>query len=69
VLHIATEHAQVGELIPLQERAAIQEDVLRLMLNSSAFAWAERLSRLRKGGRPAFSREVVRRALGNVEPR
>jgi predicted O-methyltransferase YrrM len=69
VLHIATEHAQVGELIPLQERTRIQEDVLRLMLGSSAFAWAERLSRLRKGGRPAFSRELVRRALGDVEPR
>jgi hypothetical protein len=39
------------------------------MLGSSAFAWAERLSRLRKGGRAAFSRELVRRALGNPEPR
>jgi hypothetical protein len=69
VLHIATEHAQVGELIPLQERTRIQEDVLRLMLDSTAFAWAERLSRLRKGGRPALSRELVRRALGDAEPR
>jgi hypothetical protein len=69
VLHIATEHAQVGELIPLQEHTRIQEDILRLMLGSSAFAWAERLSRLRKGGRPAFSRELVRRALGDAKPR
>jgi hypothetical protein len=68
VFHIAREHAQVGQLIALQERNAIQEDVLKLMLGSSAFAWGERLSRLRKGGRPVFSRELVRRALGEIDP-
>jgi len=68
VFHIAKEHAQVGELMALQERNAIQEDVLKPMLESSAFAWGERLSRLRKGGRPAFSRDLVRRALGDTDP-
>jgi hypothetical protein len=67
VLHIAREHAQVGKAIALQQRQAIQEDVLNQMLGSSAFAWGERLSRLRRGGRPLFSRELVRRALGDTD--
>jgi hypothetical protein len=56
---------EYGEIIDReQERRADQEQVLRGMLGSRAFAWGERLSRLRQGGRPAFSREQVRRALG-----
>ena len=47
-----------------RERRASQEHVLRAMLGSKAFAWGEWLSRLRQGGRPAFSREQVRRTLG-----
>jgi Methyltransferase domain len=46
-----------------RERDAERERLLRSMLDSRAFAWGERLSRLRKGGRPTFSREQVRRAL------
>jgi hypothetical protein len=54
-----------GEIIRQErERRASQERVLRAMLGSRAFAWGEWLSRLRQGGRPAFSREQVRRALG-----
>ena len=37
------------------------------MLDSRAFAVAERLSRLRQGGRPVFSREQIRRALGDQD--
>jgi hypothetical protein len=69
VYHLATQYVRRSEILALRERSSIYADVLRLMLNSRAFAVGERLSRLRKGGRPAFSREVVRRALGNVEPR
>lgn len=43
-----------------------QEDLLRAMLDSSAFGLAERASRIRQGGDPAFSREQVRRALGET---
>ena len=41
-----------------------QEELLRNMLNSRAFGVAERLSRFRQTGEPLFSREQVRRALG-----
>jgi small-conductance mechanosensitive channel len=41
-----------------------QKRLLRAMLGSRAFAVAERLSRLHQRGRPKFSREDVRRALG-----
>jgi hypothetical protein len=37
--------------------------LLTTMLQSKAFAVAERVSRLRQGGRPMFSREQVQRAL------
>ena len=61
-------HAQeLGEIEIMRrerERHAEQEQILRAMLASRAFAWGERLSRLRKGGRPTFTREQVRRALG-----
>jgi SAM-dependent methyltransferase len=44
-----------------------QENLLRAMLGSRAFAVAEQLSRLRGGGRPVFSRRQVRQALGDEE--
>jgi Methyltransferase domain len=60
-------HAQeLGEIEALRsqrQRHAEQERLLRTMLGSRAFAWGERLSRLRRGGRPVFSREEVRRSL------
>jgi hypothetical protein len=46
------------------EQRARQEQLLRRMLASRAFAWGERLSRLRRGGQPSFSRDDVRRAIG-----
>ncbi len=47
-----------------RQRHAQQEQLLRAMLDSRAFGWAERLSRLNQRGRPIFSREQVKRALG-----
>jgi hypothetical protein len=41
-----------------------QEEQLRAMLNSRAFTIGERIARVRGGGDPPFSREKVRRALG-----
>ncbi|MQA75098.1 MAG: class I SAM-dependent methyltransferase [Solirubrobacterales bacterium] len=52
-----------GERDRLAATAARQEDLLRRMLDSSAFGLAERVSRLRQGGRPMFSRDEVRRAI------
>ena len=42
-----------------------QQELLRNMLNSRAFAIAESLARIRSGGTPPFSRERIRRALGD----
>ncbi|MGH2963230.1 MAG: class I SAM-dependent methyltransferase [Solirubrobacterales bacterium] len=69
VFHLANEHVRRVESMGLRERLGIQEGVLRMMLGSRAFAVGEQLSRLRKGGRPMFSRDEVKRALGETEPR
>jgi hypothetical protein len=68
VLHLAQAHSRLAELWAAQERAARQERVLRRMLESSAFAVAERLSRLRVRARVApaqsvISKDEIRRAL------
>ncbi len=42
-----------------------QEELLRNMLNSRAFTIAERIARIRGRGKPPFSRERIRRALGD----
>jgi hypothetical protein len=70
VFHLAQAHTRLAELWAAQERAARQERVLRRLLESSAFAVAERLSRLRvrAGIAPAqsvISRDEVRRALAD----
>jgi len=51
------------ELEALRKRSAKQEAVLRRLLDSSAFAMAEKLSAVRQRGDPAFSRDEVRRVL------
>ena len=59
----------VAEFRGLQRIDAMRSDdyelqfLLSTMLESKAFAVAERVSRLRQGGRPMFSREQVERAL------
>jgi hypothetical protein len=64
VAHLLARGGQAREIARLRERDARQEKLLRTMLDSKAFALAERLSRLRQRGRPRFSREDVRRTLG-----
>jgi hypothetical protein len=49
------------------QRLREQEKLLRAMLGSRAFTFAEQLSRLHKRGRPVFSRQQVRRALGDED--
>jgi hypothetical protein len=68
ILHIAQEHALRVELWSMQERLARRDAVLRRLLESSAFAVAERLSRLRvrlgiAPSQSVISRKEVRRAL------
>jgi hypothetical protein len=52
--------AGIVDRVRLDQRDA----VLRSLLNSRAFTLAERLSRVRQGGTPVFSRAQVRRMLG-----
>jgi hypothetical protein len=68
VEHIAQEHALRVELWDARERQARMARVLERMLESSAFAVAEGLSRLRvrsgiAKGQPVISRREIRRAM------
>jgi len=70
VLHLASSHFQMVEAVKAQQRAARQEAVLRRLLDSSAFAVAERLSRLRVRAGIArdasvVSKDDIRRALSD----
>ena len=70
VYHLAESHIRQTEIWRLQERQKCQEAVLRRMLESSAFAVAERLSRLRKRAgigptQAVVSKEEIRRALAD----
>jgi hypothetical protein len=64
VTHLAARHKLARELEQARSRMAEQEKLLRPMLESRAFAVAERLSRLHKRGEPVLSRQQVKRALG-----
>jgi hypothetical protein len=62
----AERNARVIEKLRLaraEERLEAQQRLLRQLLESRAFALAERLSRVRQRGAPVFSREQVRRLL------
>ena len=70
VLHLARAHERLVALQEEQARRARQEALLRRLLESSAFAVAERLSHLRVRARVApsqsvISKEEVRRALAD----
>jgi Methyltransferase domain len=73
VQHIAGEHALRVALWAAQERQARYERIFRRLLDSSAFAVAERLSRLRvrAGIAPAqsvISKDEIRRAVSDPGP-
>lgn len=68
VLHLASSHVHLVEGQAARERAARQEQLLRRLLDSSAFSVAERLSRLRHRlgiakEASVVSKDDVRRAL------
>ena len=58
-----------GERARSPQRQREQAKLLRAMLGSRAFGVAERLSRLSQRGKPVFSRQQVRRALGDEDSR
>ncbi len=70
VAHLAARYGLVRDVESLRrinaeqaEQLGEQEKLLQAMLGSRAFALAERVSRLRQGGEPVFSREQVQRVL------
>jgi hypothetical protein len=65
VLHLASSHFQMVEAARHAQRNARKEELLQEMLRSRAFALAERLSWLHQRGKPAFTREAVRRLLSD----
>jgi hypothetical protein len=70
VYHLASSHVQMVEAARAHARLARQEAVLRRLLDSSAFAVAERLSRLRRRAGIAteasvISKDEIRRALAD----
>jgi hypothetical protein len=58
------EEARIAQVVN-RTRLNRQQELLRNMLNSRAFAIAERIARIRGGGNPPFSRKRIRRALGD----
>jgi hypothetical protein len=64
VAHLASAYIRARELEEERQRRAGLEELLYAILGSSAFALAERLARLRARGRPTYSRDQIRKALG-----
>jgi hypothetical protein len=69
VFHLAESHVNLVQAAQARQRQQRQEAVLRRLLESSAFAVAERLSRLRQRAgiareQSVVSKDEVRRALG-----
>jgi hypothetical protein len=62
VHHLAQGYSRRAELWRAQERLARQETVLRRMLDSTAFAVAERLSRLRANAGVATEQSIISKA-------
>jgi Methyltransferase domain len=72
VHHLAESHVRQSQIWKLQEQRSRQEALLRRMLQSSAFAIAERLSRLRVRARVApaqtvIAKDEIRRVLGDQD--
>jgi hypothetical protein len=65
VYHLATAHGRKVQAAIQQEEEARKDEVLGRLLESRSFALAERISRLRRRGVPAISREEVRRTLSD----
>jgi hypothetical protein len=62
--HLVSDRFQIRRAGSEKERGARKDELLRRLLTSRTLALAERISRLRQRGEPAFSKDEVRRALG-----
>ncbi len=67
VAHLVARVELVGLVERQEARLERQQELLRRMLGSRAFALAERLSRLRQGSAAVFSRKQVREVLDSDE--
>jgi hypothetical protein len=67
VTQLVQRHAREQEIDERFEHCGRLEEAVRRMIDSSAFAVAERLSRIRRRGAPAFSREEFSRLLEEGE--
>jgi hypothetical protein len=63
VLHLSSWQLEGGRAAWCQEHSARNDALLRRLLDSRTFGLAVALSRLRRRGDPAFSREEIRAAL------
>jgi hypothetical protein len=61
--HLVRSHGLAQQVQELKEKVAGQEALLRDMLESSAFAMAEKVSRVKQRGEPIFSRQRIREVL------
>ena len=64
VANLAAAYISERELAEERQRRAALEELLYAIEGSSAFAMAERLARMRARGKPTYSREQIRKALG-----
>lgn len=64
VANLAAAYISSRELAEERQRRAGLEELLYAIEGSSAFTLAERLARLRSRGKPTYSREQIRKALG-----
>jgi hypothetical protein len=63
VLHLASSHVQLSLALDAQKRLLRQQALFEEMLGSRAFGAAELFLRVRQRGKPAFSKELIRRVL------
>jgi hypothetical protein len=64
VTNLVAAYMRSWQLEEERQRRAGLEELLHAILGSSAFTLAERLARLRARGKPTYSREQIRKALG-----
>jgi hypothetical protein len=67
VTQLVQRHSREQELDERFDYSLKLEEAIRRILRSRAFGALESLSRLRRGGKPAFSREELRRLLAESE--
>ncbi len=63
VLHLASSHVQLSLALDAQKQLLRQHALFEEMLGSRAFGAAELFLRVRQLGKPAFSKELIRRVL------